>query len=223
MKQHLKSADGFLAACGIAAPILFALAVVVLGLLREDYSHVSQLMSKLGEVGSPNMAGQNANFIVTGLLVLAFSFGLYRATNPGKRVKAGSLLVAVIGLGTVGAGVFPSDSSCPASTCNYVSDNGHTVATFIVFLSIPFAVLLFSRGLRRDSPWRRYRGYSVLTGIVALALLVLFSFSLQDESSLLGRWDGALQRLYIASWLQWIGVMAIRLFTLSGRSPAANV
>lgn len=207
----------------MAAPILFALAVIVLGFLREDYSHVSQMMSDLGEIGSRNMAGQNANFIVTGLLVLAFSIGLHRATSPGKSMTVGSLLVAVIGLGSVGAGVFPSDPSCPAPTCDSVADNGHTVASMIVFLSIPFAVLLVSRGLWRDSAWRRYRAYSALTGILASALLVLFIASTLDEASSLGRWDGAIQRLYIATWLQWIGVMAVRLFTLSGRSLAGNV
>ena len=207
----------------MAAPILFALGVIVLGFLREDYSHVSQMMSILGEIGTRNMAVQNANFIVTGLLVLAFSIGLHRATSPGKSVTAGSLLVAVIGLSSVGAGVLPSDPSCPAPTCDSVSDNGHTVASFTALFSIPSAVLLVSRGLWRDPRWRRYRAYSTLTGVVASALLVLLFASAQDETSFLGRWDGAIQRLYIATWLQWMLVMAIRLFTLSGRPLAGDV
>ena len=55
-----------------------------------------------------------------------------------------------------------------------------------------------------------------MTGIVALALLVLF---VATESTL-ASWEGATQRLYLASWFQWIGVMAIGLFRLSGRSLA---
>jgi hypothetical membrane protein len=58
--------------------------VIVFGFLREGYSHVSQPMSDLGKIGSSNMAGQNVNFILTGLLILAFSFGLYRGTGHGK-------------------------------------------------------------------------------------------------------------------------------------------
>ena len=53
----------------MVAPILFALAVIVLGFVREDYSHISDAISDLGEIGSPNMAGQNVNFILTGLLI----------------------------------------------------------------------------------------------------------------------------------------------------------
>ena len=201
-----------LAVCGMVAPILFALAVIVLGFLREDYSHVSDAISDLGEIGSPNMAGQNVNFILTGLLILAFSFGLYRGTGPGKRVKVGSLLVSVIGLGVAAAGVFPD---CHSPGCNSLAANGHAVAGFMVFPLIPFAILLFARGLGRDTAWRRYRTYSLVTGIVALALLVLFDAS----ESTLASWEGAIQRLYLVSWFQWIGVMAIGLFRLSGSVP----
>ena len=218
MNKRLRSPNSLLAVCGIAAPILFALAVIILGFLREDYSHISHTISDLGEIGSPNRAGQNVNFILTGLLIVAFSFGLYRGTGPGKRVMVGSLLVAVIGLGVAGAGVFPDDVSCPSPGCNSLAANGHAVAGFMVFPLIPFAILLFARGLGRDTAWRRYRMYSLVTGIVVLALLALFFASADDDTSLLGRWGGAIQRLYLASWFLWIELMAIKLFRLSGRS-----
>ena len=151
MNQHFRSANSLIAMCGMVAPVLFALAVIVLGFVREDYNHISQTISDLGEIGSPNMAGQNVNFISTGLLILALSFGLYRGTGPGERVKVGSLLVSVIGLGVAAAGVFPDDSSCPSPGCNSLAANGHAVAGFMVFPLIPFAILLFARGLGRDT------------------------------------------------------------------------
>ena len=160
MNRRLRSADSLLAVCGMVAPISFALAVIVLGFVRGDYSHISDEISDLGEIGSRNMAAQNVNFILTGLLILAFSFGLYRGTGPGKRVKFGSLLVLVIGLGLAVAGVFPEDVRCPSPGCNSVAANGHAVAGFMVFPLIPFSILLFARGLGRDAAWRRYRTYS---------------------------------------------------------------
>ena len=165
-----------------------------------------------------NQPVPNATFILMGLMVMAFSVGLYRGAGPARWVKVGSLLVFVVGLGHVVGSMFPDDYSCPSSTCNSWAHNGHTVGVFMEAFTTPIAVLLFSRGLGRDTPWRRYRTYSLVTGIVALALLVLFFASAEDETSLLGQWSGAIQRLYFASWFQWIGVMAIRLFRLSDRS-----
>ena len=175
-------------------------------------------MSDLGKIGSSNMAGQNVNFILTGLLILAFSFGLYRGTGHGKMVKLGSLLVLVVGLSTVGVGVFPDDSLCPSPSCNSVAANGHVVAVFIIYPSIIVALLLFSRGLGSDTAWRRYRTYSLVTGIMAFAILAL---DITLESTLMP-WEGTIQRLFIGSWLVWIEFMAIRLFKLSGRSLTAH-
>lgn len=42
------------ALAGILAPIIFTAVVIILAALRPDYSHVSQPMSQLGEIGGPN-------------------------------------------------------------------------------------------------------------------------------------------------------------------------
>ena len=157
VNQSLRSFRGLLPLCGIVAPILFTLAVIVFGFLREDYSHMEHEISELGAIGSPNMAGLNASIVFTGLLILAFSFGLYRGAGPGKSVKVGSLLLSLTGFGMAVAGVFPADLSCPSPTCNSVASNGHAVGALMVFLPTPFAVLFLSRGLGRDTAWRRYR------------------------------------------------------------------
>ena len=134
-------------------------------------------------------------------------------------MKVGSLLVSVIGLGLAVGGVFPDDTTCPSPGCNSVAANGHALAGFMVFPLIPVAILLFARGLGRDTAWRPYRTYSLVTGIVALALVVLFDAS----ESTLAPWGGAIQRLLLASWFQWIGVMAIRLFRLFGQPVTGNI
>ena len=200
--------------CGMVAPILFVSALAIFGLLREGYSHMEHEISELGAIGSPNMEGVNTALILTGLLILAFSSGLYRGTGPGKRVKLGSLLVSVIGLGIAVSGVSPYDPHCPSPGCNSVATTGHDVGGFMVFPLIPFAILLFARGLGRDMAWGHYRTYSLVTSIVAFAILVLYV----GIESIPEHWKGAVQRLYLVSWFQWIGVMAIRLFTLSGPS-----
>ena len=58
-----------------------------------------------------------------------------------------------------------------------------------------------------------------MTGIALFALLVL---DIIFESTL-ASWVGAIQRLFIGSWLVWIEFMAIRVFRLSGRSVTRNI
>ena len=64
---------GPLAVCGAIAPLLFASIIVVAG-SRPGYSRISQFISELGY--GPNAIVQNLNFLLTGMLVAAFSYGL---------------------------------------------------------------------------------------------------------------------------------------------------
>ena len=53
---------------GIIAPLLFGGLLFVEGLLRPGYSHVTQAISELGQVGTPYAEIQDANFVLTGLM-----------------------------------------------------------------------------------------------------------------------------------------------------------
>ena len=83
-----------LSICGAIAPLLFASVIVVAGSLRPAYSHISQFMSDLGY--GPNAILQNLNFILTGMLVAAFSYGLHKGHPPGSR--KGPAFVTAFGL-----------------------------------------------------------------------------------------------------------------------------
>ncbi|MGZ7160986.1 MAG: DUF998 domain-containing protein, partial [Methanobacterium sp.] len=63
-----------LALCGIVAPILFTLLVIVESLFRPGYSQIFNDVSDLG-LGQYSII-QNINFIVFGLLSLGFAIGL---------------------------------------------------------------------------------------------------------------------------------------------------
>ena len=52
---------------GILAPAFFFAAVVYMSLSRPRYSHVYNVISELGETGSPTASAASITFIVTGL------------------------------------------------------------------------------------------------------------------------------------------------------------
>lgn len=63
-----------LAVCGISGPVIYAVVVIILGLLRPGYNRVIQVMSELGEVGAPNaiIIMNTVGFPLLGIQIIAF-------------------------------------------------------------------------------------------------------------------------------------------------------
>ena len=206
-----------LSLCGIIGPILFALGWIIAGLLTPDYSHIKQHGSALGAQGATYAPIMNTGFIVFGLLTIAFSAGLFRSLGQGKAGKVGTVLLAVGGIGIAASGIFRCDPGCSGGES--FSGQMHYLL-FFTLIGIIFAIFFFSWALPKDRVWRRYRAYSLFSGIAALLFFVLL-FIISDPregSSGLQQWTGAIQRMFVGVWVLWIEVMAIRLFQISGRS-----
>lgn len=92
----------------LAANLLFWPLLFAMSAMRADYSHLHQAVSELGAVGAPRMWLWNiGGYILPGLLLAAFGWGLVRRLRPGARIAAGWLALAGIGMAL--AGVFPAD------------------------------------------------------------------------------------------------------------------
>lgn len=192
----------FFAICGIVAPILFTILVIAASLLRPGYSQIYNFISDLG-VG-PYAIIQNINFVIFGLLVICFAFGLRDGLPvPQEKVlKASVWFVIIFGLGVLFAGVFPE---------NYFFQGPHNLASAIAFLSIIAAQLLIWRGLKNvdNSVWRGYRTYSLVSGLLSIILLLVLRVAIG------GDYQGAAQRAFLAVPWIWIEVTGLKLYSLS--------
>jgi hypothetical membrane protein len=98
-----------LAAAGICAPILFALGFVMQGFLRTDlrlgYNPIAQEVSDL--TAGPLGWVQQVNFLVFGLLIIAFGVGLSRGVRKASPWMVGPALLGWNGLELIIAGIFP--------------------------------------------------------------------------------------------------------------------
>lgn len=208
-KTQIDGISRLLAICGIIGPIFFTTVVVILGLLRPGYSHLAQAVSELGEVGAPNAIVQDINFIMLGLLTLAFAFGLHLGIGAGRGSKIGPALLAVFAVvAGVGNGLLPCDPGCKFVTLTGIMHNITGLTGFVAFIA---TALTIARRLREDSLWQRYSSYSLVTGVFAVLFLVLFILS----SEFFPAWRGGFQRLFVGAMLLWIELMAIRLFQVS--------
>lgn len=86
--------------CGAIASPLFVVTFLIEGATRADYNPLQHPVSSLalGDFGWI----QITNFIVTGLLLLAFAIGLRRALQPAFWRP---LLIGVVGISLIGAGM----------------------------------------------------------------------------------------------------------------------
>jgi len=193
--------------CGIVAPILFTILVFVEGLLRPGYSQVAQAISELGQVGTPNAILQDANFVVTGFLLISFVVGLYRGIGRGRSATLGLALLLVFPVVLVLVGtIFPLPNPVHAPL---------SVAGFVVLL---VSIFVLSIALRKDNRWKGYASYSLGTGVVSVGLLLII---IATGQGVLAPWFGLMQRLFLAPAFLWIEALAIKLLALSSRPMQA--
>lgn len=187
------------AAAGIAAPLLWAGAVIYCGSVRPGYSHVTQFISELGERGSSTESIMRiAGFYLPGLLVVMFALNLL-SRSAGWLVAA---LLIINGAARVTAGMFPCDPGCPAPGGS-VTQAVHNAAAMVNGLSVLAAALVCSVRL-----WKiergRFAGYSLVSAIVGTVFLVLMVMNLTTRSDV-----GVFQRLSFGTMNLWLAVFAL--------------
>ncbi len=207
----------FYALCGVIAPILFTLIVTILGFLRPSYSHVSNTISELGSPGAPNAIVQDANFLVNGLLITAFAFGLRRGIPAAKSSRGPALIGALGVVSFVGNAFLPiSGAGSAATTTQAIIDVTHISTAIAGFIAFIIATFVFSRLFRKDSMWQGYGTYSRVSGVLATIFLLSFILAEAAQSNLIG----VIQRLFVGVMLLWIEVMAIRLLRFQSVTPS---
>ncbi len=204
------NASKALSLCGIIAPILFAILVVVGGLFYKGYSHATYAVSELGGVTARYPLIQNANFFVVGVLIMAFAVGLHRGLTDGRGSKVGPVLLGIFGALTVVQAFLPLD---PGGEWETATGSLHNVAGLGGFLAAISGIFAISRRLKGGNAWQSHRRYSIITGVAALAGLI--AWIMISKGAGIESVNGVLQRIFIGLILLWIGVMGTRLFKIS--------
>jgi len=200
------------ALAGIVGPILFTITFFVQGLFRlEEYDPIAEVVSAL-EAG-PGGWVQQANFVVFGLLTLAFSVGLVLLLRKSRLGFIGPSLLVLSGMALVWAAVFPLREDAAGVTY----DPGlHIVGGMTYFLSSALGLIVVSRRLAADPRFRHLAGYVLVAGITGVALFVLMGAFVMPEDAPLHAWAGLAQRIVIVAVLfPCTVVVALRLLRVS--------
>ncbi len=198
----------------IAGP--FYVAVALLQAITRDGFDLARHQWSLLANGGPGWI-QVANFVLTGLMVIAFAVGLRRALAGGAGARWAPRLVAVFGASMIAAGVFRADPALgfPAGTPDgptAISWHGmvHFVAGAVGFTCIAIACLVIARRYSREGH-RGWAVYSRVTGIVFLA-----GFAMVASAGGAPAANLVFTAAVIAIWA-WIAVVAANRYRAVGR------
>lgn len=195
-----------MALAGVIGPPLFVVGFVVAGLLRPGYSGLRQEVSALG-VG-PMSWLQNGNFILFGALLVLFAVGFAAGTRGW--VGRGSWWAMVVLLGLSGVGVILSGVFTAAPGTEVL----HWLGGFVLAFLPPIIVLFIAAAtLRHSAAWRPVARYSLVLGIVAVALIAATFVFLNPAFPTLNQFGGLLQRLLVVDVFAWHVVVGWRLWS----------
>ena len=162
-----------LLACGVVAGPFFVLVAGIQVAARDGFDlrrHPLSLLS-LGDLGWV----QISNFIVAGLLSLAFAVGMWRVLHPGRAGTWGPLLVGMFGLGLVIGGIFVTDPDLgfppgvPAVDEPSWPGIVHNIGPGLAFDALIVGCFVLMRRFVGLSQ-RAWATYCAATGLVVLAL-----------------------------------------------------
>jgi uncharacterized protein DUF998 len=198
-------------ACGAIGGPLFVLVFLVEGARRDGYDPMREPVSSLA-LGQRGWI-QRANFVGTGLLMLAFADGLRQtsAATPGGS-RLGPRLVATYAIGLIGAGIFvteaPADAVAerPGARPAGLEGTLHVAFSVQVFAALSAAALVYARWFAMHGRQSLARG-SALVGALVPAGIMVFGRA-QGREDPLGRAAGLIQRLTIALGWGWLFVLA---------------
>ncbi len=195
--------------CGVLTPPLLVIFVIAAGLVTPDYSYVSQGISQLGAQGKPHPEVMNAGFIVSGLMILVFAYGLYQQLGRSAGARAVWILLAIASVCIVLSGVFQADLNAPGIASTGEGDL-HKIFAGAAHFAFLAAMIAFAIVVRRETAWRGFPRISFT--VVVLSLVVLLVFVAEVSKPI----EGALQLSFLCMsfiWLEAVSLHSLRLPT----------
>jgi hypothetical membrane protein len=203
-----------LLACGVIAGPLFVAALLLEGAFRPHYSALRHPGSSLalGDFGWI----QDLNFLVAGLLTLAFAVSLRQVLRPGRAAAWGPILVGWWAIGLLGAGIFETDpvNGYPPGTPDQITHptvHGalHDLFSVPAFLALFVAFFVLTRRFVGEGR-RGWALYSAVSGVLFIASFVLSGLAFQQVAGLVD-YGGLAQRVTAVVGWAWLTALAVHL------------
>ena len=162
--------------CGVVAGALFIGVTTIQILTRPgfDLRRLAISVLALGDFGWV----QVSNFILSGLLTIAFAVGVRQTLRGGRAGTFGPILIAANGLALIIGGVFTTDAGLgfPPGAPDTIPDplswhaQIHSFSFFVAVIAIVLASLVLARRFAGFRQWR-WVAYCAITAVAMPALV----------------------------------------------------
>ncbi len=208
--------------CGMAAPVIYVVTVIVGAAVRNDYSHIVNAISELISNGAPNKAILDVIFNLYNVLLLAFAIGGFIVSkNAGRLCRVAMGIFIGIQILSFSWGFFPMD---PIGSETTFAGTMHNVFGGVVALGTILMPLLMGLGLRHSKDFHGYAIYSWVSSAIIFAS-GLTGVILGGQGFLV---FGIFERITIVTYEIWLFVTALNLLKMmqaefsSERIPATQ-
>lgn len=193
-----------LAAAGIVGQVILLASAWLLPLVSE-YDIPRDTVSELA-LGSYGFI-QTAAFVLSGLGVLGLAYAIRRLTTGAWGSLAGSLLLAVYGLGAILVAFFPTDAVDSASDLAALTTTGmiHSGVALVSFASATAGMVVLAWTFSREPRWRSLTPWAAIFATAAVSLMIGQAVEPQ------GPWTGLLQRMLVTVIAAWLVAAALRV------------
>jgi len=187
-----------LAWCGVLAPIVFIVSLVIFSLFTPDYSNFTNAVSELGTLGVPFAFAWNIlGFLLVGVLTIAYAWGMYLDLRYSIGGIVVPILVGISGIGFAGLGLFPAEAGFEPSTRTTL----HFTMVSINFLPFVLVAFIFAIRLKANEYWKTWTLFSAVMGVLAVA-----SFFIPKNIPV-----GLSQRVGMGAYFLWVFVTSLAL------------
>jgi hypothetical protein len=198
--------------CGLTGSVLFVVLFLIEGFFRKDYNFIIYPISSLS-IGRSGWI-QVGSFILSGLLICVFAWGLGIIFRQAKDSIGLAMLFGGVGIGLIGSGIFSTDplfgypATAPYSLTQYtIHGHLHNFFSVIVFICLPTACFKFRKRFknRSEDGWALY---SMISGISMIVFFILSGFGFEQYAGF-SEVAGLLQRLAVISGFAWMALIAL--------------
>ncbi|MFG2039075.1 DUF998 domain-containing protein [Dactylosporangium sp. NPDC048998] len=205
-----------LLAAGIGTSLFYVVALVLGPMRWEGYSSIDQTISELFAVDAPSRPLVVSLLFVSGVLALAFGFGVLWSAGRNRALRVTGWALAIVGVVDQAGPFFPMHMrDVIAQGGGTFSDTMHITLTIVLSLLFLLAMTFGAVALGK-----RFRVYSVATILTLLAFGAMAS--MQADALATNEptpWQGVYERINVAAYLLWMAVLAIVLLRTQRDAP----